>query len=310
MKVSVIIPTLNPQPGRLRRTLRALQAQLLPGTAWECILVDNASSPPLQQSDWVHDAPGNFRVVGESRPGLSHARRCGIRTARADVIVLVDDDNVLAPDYLAESLRLLTAHPRVGVGGGRSLPEFEQPPEPWMREFDDLIACRDLGDTLQISTEWHDPATGRNIYPSFAPIGAGMVIRRAALDGWLGQGELNILPDREGEALTSGGDNDIVMCALQAGWAAAYFPTLQLTHLIPASRLNSEYLGRLNRGIQKSWMQVLTRHAANPWPALSPLGARLRQAKAWLLHQPWRSPAARIRWQGACGHFEGRISPP
>ena len=310
MKVSVIIPTLNPEPRRLRRTLRALQAQSLPGAAWECVLVDNASSPPLQPADWAHDAPGTFRVVRESRPGLSHARRCGFRATSANVIVLVDDDNELAPDYLAESLRLLAAHPQVGVGGGRSLPEFEQPPATWVREFDGLIACRDLGDTRQISAPWPDTQTGRNTYPTFAPIGAGMVIRREALAGWLDQGAMNTLPDREGLALTSGGDNDIVMYALRSGWAAAYFPTLRLTHLIPAGRLEPAYLGRLNHSIQKSWMQVLTRHAANPWPALSPFGARLRPAKAWVAYRAWRSPAARIRWLGACGHFEGRISPP
>jgi hypothetical protein len=115
------------------------------------------------------------------------------------------------------------------------------------------------------------------------------------------------LSDRRGAELTSAGDNDIVLTALGAGWETGYFPQLELTHLIPATRLDAGYLGRLNRGIQKSWMQVLALHDANPWPPLSPLGAKLRHAKAWCTHGAWMGRAAHIRWQGARGHFEGRI---
>ena len=44
MTVSVIIPTHNPDPGRLRRTLLGLRAQTLPAAAWEAVLVNNAST--------------------------------------------------------------------------------------------------------------------------------------------------------------------------------------------------------------------------------------------------------------------------
>jgi len=304
--ISVIIPTHNPHPGRLQRTLRALRAQTLPANQWETVLVDNASTPALRLADWSPDAPANFRLVSEPEPGLSHARHRGFLAGMGEYFVLVDDDNELAPDYLAEAARLFTAHPKVGVLGGRSRPEFEQPPAPWVREFDSLLACRDLGDTPLVSSGLLDPSTGRNKYPVFAPLGAGMALRRVAAQSWLDQRGKSSLPDRKGRELSSAGDNDIVLCTLRAGWESAYFPTLHLTHLIPAARLEPDYLARLNRGIQKSWMQVLTRHEANPWPPLTPAGARLRQFKAWFAYQVWRSPAARIRWQGACGHFEGR----
>jgi glycosyltransferase involved in cell wall biosynthesis len=307
--LSVIIPAHNPQPDRLQRTLRALRTQTLPVAQWELVLVDNASVPALALADWSAHGPANLRLVTESTPGLSHARRAGFLTGTGDFFVLVDDDNELAPDYLTETLRHFAAHPKVGALGGRSQPEFEQTPPPWVREFDALIACRDLGDSPLVSQGLRNPATGRNEYPVFAPIGAGLALRRTAAINWLDQRNADVLPDRQGGNLTSSGDNDIVLCAMRAGWEVGYFPTLSLTHLIPASRLEPEYLARLNRGIQQSWMQVLTLHDANPWPPLTPVGARLRQLKAWFTHQAWRSPAARIRWQGACGHFLGRIRP-
>jgi hypothetical protein len=87
----------------------------------------------------------------------------------------------------------------------------------------------------------------------------------------------------------------------------AYSPRLSLTHLIPAGRLDPDYLARLNRGINRSWMHVLTLHAVNPWPPLTRNGAALRKIKAWFRCHPWTSAPARIRYAGVCGHFDGRV---
>jgi glycosyltransferase involved in cell wall biosynthesis len=308
VQLSVIIPTHNPDRGRLSRTLAGLRAQTLPADRWETLLVDNASASPVDLAAFA-GAPANTRVVAEPVLGLTSARRRGFTEARGECAVLVDDDNVLAPDYLATVLALFAAHPRVGALGGRSLPEFASPPPEWAREFFPLLALRDLGPAPLLSSGLRAAGSARNEYPAFAPIGAGMALRRAAWTAWADfhAGSAQALSDRRGGELTSSGDNDIVLCALQAGWEAGYFPELTLTHLIPASRLDATYLARLNRGIQKSWMQVLSLHAANPWPPLTPAGAAARSVKAWFAHRAWSSDPARIRWQGACGHFEGRI---
>lgn len=307
--LSVVIPTHNPHAGRLRRTLAALKTQTLPAGQWECLLIDNASTPALQLADWAATGPAGLRLAAEPATGLSHARRRGFLEARGELLVLVDDDNELAPDYLAEVVRLLSAHPRIGVLGGRSLPDFEESPAAWVREFDGLLALRDLGLREQISAGLCNPVTGRNEYPVFAPIGAGMSLRRAAAQAWLDRNNHSALPDRQGASLSSSGDNDIILCAMAAGWETAYFPSLRLTHLIPPGRATRDYLGRLNRGIQQSWMRVLSHHDANPWPPLAAWTVPLRQAKAWFVHRAWASDAAYVRWQGACGHFEGRIRP-
>ena len=307
MDLSVIIPTHCPHPGRLRRTLAALHRQTLPADRWETVIVDNASSPALNAGDLAAVAPANLRLVSEPVLGLTRARRAGFSSARADLVILVDDDNVLAPDYLAQVLALFGANPRIGALGGRSLPEFEVAPPGWVREFDGLIACRDLGSHSLVSHGLRPAGAARNEYPDFAPIGAGMALRRDAIQSWLAESASGQLTDRRGRELSSGGDNDLVLHLLRAGWDVGYFPELSLTHLIPAGRLEPSYLCRLNRGIQKSWMQVLTRHEANPWPPLTPAGASLRKLKAWFTHRAWSSPAARIRWQGACGHFDGRV---
>jgi glycosyltransferase involved in cell wall biosynthesis len=306
MQLSVIIPTHNPHPGRLHRTLSGLRDQILPAGGWETVLVNNASTDFPDAGFFADCAPANFSIVDEPQPGLTAARRRGFAEACGETCVLVDDDNVLARDYLAEALRLFGAHAPVGAMGGKSAPEFTVEPPAWTHQFQDLLALRNFGDRPLISNGLRPADSLHNRYPAFSPIGAGMVLRRAAIQGWL-KAAAAPLPDRRGSELSSSGDNDLVFSVLEAGWEVAYFPSLCLVHLIPAARLEADYLARLNRGIQKSWMQVLLLHDACPWPALSPTGVALRKGKAWFAHHPWTSSAARVRYHGACGHFEGRL---
>ncbi len=298
MIISVIICTHNPHPGRLDRTLSGLRAQTLPASQWECLIVDNASAPALACN------PQNFqnlRVTREPRPGLTHARRRGLRETSSALCIFADDDNVLAPDYLEQALNLAASHPRVGAFGGRCLPEFETPPAPWAEEFFGLLALRDLGEKAIIA-----PAeTSPRAYPRCAPIGAGMVLRREAAQVWLNSADHG-LTDRRGGELTSGGDNDIVLAVFSVGWDVAYFPKLSLAHLIPSGRLDPSYLARLNGGIQKSWVQVLALHGIRPWPPIPKWSVPLRSARAWLRVGAWRSTIHHIRWRGLHGRFLGQ----
>jgi glycosyltransferase involved in cell wall biosynthesis len=296
--ISVVLPTHNPNPVRLARVLDSLARQTLEPEHWEFVLVDNASAAPVTLDAPLLQSKVRHQVILESNPGLAFARRRGLSESRAPLCVFVDDDNVLAPDYLENARALMEGHHVLGALGGKSLPEFERKPEPWVDEFHGLLALRDLGDK-SLHASWNRE------YPACAPIGAGMVLRREAARAWLESP--SHLTDRRGGELSSGGDNDIVLCLLKAGWEVAYEPSLVLTHLIPAQRLEPDYLARLNHGIQKSWMRVLSHHGINPWPPIPAWTVPPRRLKAWLACRAWSSPAARIRWQGTCGHFEGRV---
>lgn len=302
MKLSVVICTHNPAADRLFATLEALKAQTLRADGFETLLVDNASTRfPSRELIELH-APARMRVIREPELGLTPARKRGLREARAPIVIFVDDDNVLDPDYLEAAAVLMESDPRIGAAGGRSYPWFETQPEPWHTEFFPQLALRDPGDTPLVS----EP--GAKDYPAFAPIGAGLVVRATAAAAWLEKSGTGTPPDRRGTSLSSAGDNDLVFTILEANWSVAYSPRLRLTHLIPASRLDAGYLARLNRGIQESWIRVLQLHNACPWPPLSRAGAALRKFRAWFAHRAWRSGAPRVRWQGACGHFDGRVS--
>lgn len=303
MEISAIVPTHNPNSERLQKTLAGLRAQTLPAHRWELVVIDNGSIPAVDLPTIALHAPANTRIIQEPKLGLAHARKAGVRAALGTFIVFVDDDNVLAPDYLEQTLAAFFRHTGVGVLGGKSIPSFETEPPAWAKEFFPLLALRDLGETELVSSA--TPAPGPWEYPPFAPVGAGMAVRRSAIQSWMDR--TTEITDRRGQELASAGDNDIILTIMEAGWQVAYVPQLRLTHLIPKGRLDPIYLGRLNRGIQKSWIQVLRAHNVCPWPTIPRWTVPLRQLKLWVTHRAWSSVAANIRWQGARGHFEGRV---
>src|SRR5215471_6911608 len=99
--VSVIIRSHNPRPDYLRRVLDALRNQDLSRDRWELLLVDNASDFCLARSFDISWHPYARHVV-ETELGGAAALRCGIRESRSDLLVVVDDDNIVNPDYLSE----------------------------------------------------------------------------------------------------------------------------------------------------------------------------------------------------------------
>lgn len=72
----------------------------------EIIIVDNHPVTPVLDST-ICRKNQNIRLFHEPRPGAGVARNRGIREARGDILVFLDSDVTLAPDWLEEALRPL-----------------------------------------------------------------------------------------------------------------------------------------------------------------------------------------------------------
>ena len=305
--LTAVVCAHNPRPDHLGPTLDSLRAQSLPLDRWEFLLVDNASAEPLADRVDLGWHPSG-RVVREDRVGLTFARLRSYEEAAAPVIVYIDDDNVLDPDYLANVLARFEAEPRLGACGGRSLPMYEIEPPDWFDGLGIHLACRDLGDD-EIRSSWDGVPVAERSYPRAAPVGAGMSVRKEAYAAYVeaaATDPVRTALGRAGQSLASGEDNDIVMSILDAGWHVAYFPELSLQHLIPAGRLEPDYLARIAHDSNKTWVLVLDVHGIRPWPAIPSWTAPLRKARAYLRRRAWASTPGRILWWGACGQIEGR----
>jgi hypothetical protein len=193
----------------------------------------------------------------------------------------------------------MTVHPKLGACGGPVTPVYEAPPPAWFHALGLDLACRDLGEA-ELWARWEGAPAAERTYPPCAPIGAGMVIRKAAYAAYVDQVAASTgrtALGRRGGDLSSGEDNDMVMTLLEQGWSVAYLPELRVEHLIPAARLTCEYLARYAYSTNRTWVQVLAMHGLRPWPPIAPWTSGLRKARAWMRGRPWRTPADFIRWR-------------
>jgi len=240
--VSVIICTHNPRPDALRRVLDSLAAQTLSRERWELLLVDNASDDPLELR-WQLAWHPNARHIREDQLGLTPARLRGIRESRGDVLIYVDDDNVLAADYLETAQSLFSKHPQLGViGAGILEPEFARQPPPELVPYLRILSLRRISSALW-SNNPDDQAA--------VPWGAGLCVKRDVADAYvqlLGRlNRLNVyqLLDRRGRHLFGNGDVAFSWASVTSALGFGVFPQLRVTHLISADRVTQEYFLRL-----------------------------------------------------------------
>jgi glycosyltransferase involved in cell wall biosynthesis len=184
------------------------------------------------------------RHVRENDLGLTAARLCGIKEAKGELFVFVDDDNVLSPDYLSNALEISLSKNCVGAYGGNVVGEFETPPESWVNIMFSVFAVVDVK-----AEQWTcGPGTTAQL---MAPCGSGMVIRKNVAAYWANLTTSDPLRrglGRKGNSLSGSEDIDMALCACVLGLAVGRFPQLSLTHLIAARRLQREYLLRLAEG--------------------------------------------------------------
>jgi glycosyltransferase involved in cell wall biosynthesis len=243
-QLSVIICTHNPRRDYLRRVLEALRAQTLPVEQWELIIVDDASERPLA-GEWDLSWHPAARHVREEELGIAVARQRGIREASADLLLFVDDDNVLDPNYLVEAIGIGGEWPQLGVWGGSIVPEFEMEPPEHLKKFLSHLALRKID-----APRWSNVATCDDALPW----GAGMCLRAAVATAYCRHYQHSRIRcfSRRGKELLGGEDNEICYVACEIGFGMGVFPTLKVTHLIPRQRVTEGYLVRLIEGMATS----------------------------------------------------------
>jgi len=208
-------------------------------------VIDNQSSEPLAgrvDLTW-HPAA---RVIREETLGLTPARCRGISESLARILVFVDDDNVLEPNYLEESLAIAHVFPMIGAWGGNIIPEFEVAPAEELKPYLGMLALRNYDSNLWSNDPGHWQAQ---------PCGAGLCAKREVVGRYVEEltgNRLRLQLGRRGESLASCEDSDIVLTATSIGLGFGIFTTLKLTHLIPARRVEQAYLLKLAEALAES----------------------------------------------------------
>lgn len=112
-RFTVVLPT-HDRRALLREAIDSVVQQTF--ADWELVVVDDASSEPITEPELREWAGARARLlVLPSSQGGAAAKAAGAEVARGQLLAFLDDDDLLAPEYLAAADAALRAAPEVRV---------------------------------------------------------------------------------------------------------------------------------------------------------------------------------------------------
>ena len=237
--LSVIICTYN-RDKYIYHVLESLAKGTLPPHEYEIVLIDNncTDNTSSELDRFAMNWPQvQLRRFVETHQGLSYARNRGIREAKGDVLVYVDDDAFVNGRYLENYKELFERRKEISAAGGPIIPHYEIGAEPqWMTYHLKRLLTGYLffGDKEKLFPGENYPGGGNAAY------------RKSVFDK---VGSYNVELGRKGGDLGGGEEKDIFAKMKAAGMRFVYTPGSILYHSIPAYKLEKDYFDRVTSGI-------------------------------------------------------------
>jgi len=209
MKFSFIIPVYD-RPDELRELLETFLRQQTGNQdiSYEIIVVDDGSPRSLEDVANAFADSLPVRYVRQENAGPGAARNTGMRHARGRWFVILDSDILLPDDYLRRLTELEKKGALAPVGGG---------PDRARRDFPSFVRAVDLAMTSFITTG--GIRGSRKKVSRYVPRSFNMIVRRDVRDTVGGFGNMH-----------PGEDPEWVYRARDAGFSAAFYPSLYVYH--------------------------------------------------------------------------------
>ena len=281
MKLSIVICTHN-RRALLARALGFINSARRPAD-WtvDLVVIANACSDDTMAwlSDYDRIFPDGLTLTFEDEPtpGKSHALNRALACVDADVVVFVDDDHRVAPEWLEAVTGAAEAHSDILCFCGRILPDWEGTEPGWVHD-DGPYRIRpypvprfDLGATPCLIT-----------IDGFLPGGGNLFFRRALLDV-VGGFDPSLGP--RGHNLAGGEDVAFVVRVLSAGLAIRYVPGALQYHYVDPDRLTWRYI------VRKGYQRSRDLRCSTPAPCGRQVGGVPVYLLPQLLVQLWRAAA-------------------
>lgn len=257
VEITVVLPCRN-GAGTIAGQLEALAAQEWDGS-WEVVVSDNGSTDGTAGvvAGFRGRLPGLRVIDSSARAGVAYARNAGVAAARGRSVLLCDDDDVVAPGWLAAMAAALRRH-------------------------DFVAATLELATLNPVWTRDARQAPGlRQLEPPFLPYAFGAslgfrVTRHQAIGGF--------------DESFVGGADDIDYCfRMQLDGAALHLVQDAVTHYRIRSDLRSVY--RQGRAYSRGDVRLYAKYRSRGmrWAPLR------RAVKFWVLVLPRLVPALRSR---------------
>jgi glucosyl-dolichyl phosphate glucuronosyltransferase len=243
MRYSIVIPTYN-RVEELRGTLASLAA-IRSADPWEVVVVDNncTDDTALAVREAAMTFPVALKYVFEHVAGRCAAMNAGIAQSSGEIIVTIDDDVRVAPEYL-DRVGQAFASLQCDYIGGRVHPLWRGERPRWMPSHRTrhwaVVALLDEGAE---PFEWS----------AVLPLGCNMAFTRRAFEV---TGPWNNTVGRKAGTLLGQEVREWCIRAREKGLRGFYAPEVLVQHVIHADRLNKKYFRRWFywRGVSRAIM--------------------------------------------------------
>ncbi|MBX3220761.1 MAG: glycosyltransferase [Labilithrix sp.] len=177
--LSVVIATYDRQE-LLRRLLRDLDAQTLEPSRFEVIAVDDGSKDDTRAALAGVETRYAHRIERQDNAGAAAARQRGVDLARGKIVVFLDDDMQVRPDFLAKHV---ARHLEIGdatdsVVLGRLRPDAKLADMPLFERYYARVMASQ-GDELASGAR---PVRGHNIYTGNVSMPRELFVRAGGFD--------------------------------------------------------------------------------------------------------------------------------
>jgi glycosyltransferase involved in cell wall biosynthesis len=204
-------------------------------TEYELLLVDNNCTDNTREVCEAFAAAHPdviFRYTTESEQGLSAAKNRGIKEAKGEIIVYIDDDALVDPWYLRTYAEWFATHPETMACGGPIEPLYETSEPDWMTPY-----------TKALLTAWMNYGEEVREYPRGRYPGGGNAAYRKEVFEQVGG--FNTALGRKGGNLMGSEEKDIFDKMHTLNMQILYLPEAVLHHCIPQAKLEKPYFDRL-----------------------------------------------------------------
>jgi glycosyltransferase involved in cell wall biosynthesis len=233
ISISAVVCTYN-RRGPVIEAIESLLSQDLPRSAYEIIVVDNASTDGTEGV--IREKFGsveNLRIVHEPRQGIAIARNRGARESRSNIAAYLDDDAIAPPDYLRRFVELFAElEPVPAVIGGEMAPIFGAPRPEWL-----------TNEVLRWASSW----LGWSTEPRYlAADGTEWLCETNSayrVDALMTAGGFPENLGRVGESLLSS-EGHVNIVLHHAGFPTYFDPSIVVSHHVPAERMTRTWFRR------------------------------------------------------------------
>ncbi|MEN9917931.1 MAG: hypothetical protein RL662_367 [Bacteroidota bacterium] len=244
MRFSFITSTYN-RDNYIGETLKSVCEQDFAVDDYEIIVVDNNSTDNTAVicAEYKAKYPTRqFNYYKETQQGVSFAHNKGLREAKGEFIVFVDDDETINKDHLSRIDIYLKKYPQIDLFATGVIPVYETGQPKWMSHFTQRLIGGYFNEGKRVKR------LKRSNYP-----GTGHTIIRRSLYDKYGFYKTDL--GRVGKSLMGAEDKELFNRLSENNVACYYLPDIAVYHHIPESKTTDDFFERVTYSIGKSECQ-------------------------------------------------------